>query len=179
MGRDWLKEIKLDWKVLRPQNSVNKLDEQLHSVLEDHADVFRDELGLLRDVKVSLQISPDTQPSYHRPRPVPYALRSRVEAELTRLEEDGVIEAVAHSDWAAPIVTVITRDGAIRICGDFKVTINQVAKQDMYPLPKVDDLLSTLARGRSFLNWILAMAAPSIFQRTMENLLKDIPNVVA
>ena len=126
MGQDWLKEIKLDWKVLHPLNSVNKLDEQMQSILEHHADVFRDELGLLRDVKVSLQISPDAQPSYHRPHPVPYALRSRVEAELNRLEEDGVIKAVAHSDWAAPIMPVIEKDGAIRICGDFKVIINQV-----------------------------------------------------
>ena len=77
---------------------------------------------MLRDVKVSLQTSPDAQPRYHRPRPIPYALRSRVEAELTRLEENGVIEAVAHSDWAAPIVPVVKRDGAIRICGDFKVS---------------------------------------------------------
>ena len=92
-------------------------------------------MGLLRDVKVSLQTSPDAQPRYHRPRPIPYALRSRVEAELTRyrLEENGVIEAVAHSDWAAPIVPVVKRVGAIRICGDFKVTVNQVAERDMYP----------------------------------------------
>ena len=75
-----------------------------------------------------------------------------MEDELTRLEEDGpgVIEPVAHSDWAAPIVPVVKRDGAIRICGDFKVTVNKVAKRDMYPLPKVEDLLSTLAGGKSF-----------------------------
>lgn len=45
LGRDWLKEIKLDWKVLQPLNSVNKLDEQLQPILEEHSEVFRDELG--------------------------------------------------------------------------------------------------------------------------------------
>ena len=209
-GRDWMKEIKLDWKLLQSLHSVNKVDDQLQSLLENHAEVFRDELGSLRDIKVTLQISPDAQPCYHRPRPIPYALRSRVEDELTRLEEDGVIEPVAHSDWDAPIVPVVKRDGAIR---DFKVTVNKVAKRDMYPLPKVEDLLSTLAGGKSFSKLDLShayqqlhlseeskplvtintskglyqytrlpfgvSAAPSIFQRTMENLLKGIPNVVA
>ena len=41
---------------------------------------------------------------------VPYptlCTNSRVEAELTKLEENGVIEAVANSDWAAPIIPVV------------------------------------------------------------------------
>ena len=81
---------------------------------------------------------------------VPFALRSRVEAELDRLENCGVFEPVSYSEWAAPIVPVVKQDGSIRICGDFRVTINQVAQRDMYPLPKVEDLLSTLAGGNAF-----------------------------
>ena len=86
------------------------------------------------------------------------SIRSRVEDELTRLEEVGVIDPVAHSDWSALIVSVIKRDGTIRICGDFKVTVNKVAKRDMYPFPKVEDLLSTLAGGKSFLKLDLSHA---------------------
>ena len=41
------------------------------------------------------------------------------------------------SDWAAPIVPP---DGSIRICGDYKVTINKATKQDVYLLPRVEDL---------------------------------------
>ena len=42
--------------------------------------------------------------------------------ELERLEREGVIEPVQFSDWAAPIVPVVKRDGSIWICGDYKVT---------------------------------------------------------
>ena len=49
------------------------------------------------------------------------------------------------SDWAAPIVPVLNKDGSLRICGDFKLTVNQVANSDVYPLPKVDDLFATLS----------------------------------
>ncbi len=68
-----------------------------------------------------------TQPIYLRPRPVPLALRPKVALEQEQLERDGVIEPVAFSAWAAPIVPVVKPDGSIRICGDFKVTVNKVA----------------------------------------------------
>jgi hypothetical protein len=54
------------------------------------------------------------------------------------------------SDWASLIVTVLKKDGSIRICGDFMVTLNQVLKVDQYPLPRIDDIFETLAGGRKF-----------------------------
>ena len=41
-------------------------------------------------------------------------------------------------------------DGRVRICGDYKVTINSAAKQDKYPLPHIDELFGSLAGGKSF-----------------------------
>ena len=70
--------------------------------------------------------------------------------ELERLQSDGVIQPVKHSDWASPIVPVVKRDGSIRICGDFKITVNQVANRDIYPLPRSEDLFNKLAGGQAF-----------------------------
>ena len=78
----------------------------------------------MQSVKVSLQVTADAKPIYQRSRPVPFALRSRVEAELDRFENCCVIEPVSYSEWAAPIVPVVKQDGSIRICSDFRVTIN-------------------------------------------------------
>ena len=129
LGRDWLKRIKLSWKELnlKELNYVNSVFQtsNLQSVLNDYSDVFKDELVLMHDIKISLQVVPGAQPLYHRPCPIPYAMRSRVNAELDRLEK-GVTKPVAHSVWAAPILLVVERDGPIRICGDFKVPLNQV-----------------------------------------------------
>ena len=41
-------------------------------------------------------------------------------------------------------------DGSIRICGDYKVTINPVLQVDQFPVPKPDDLFATLAGGKKF-----------------------------
>ena len=70
--------------------------------------------------------------------------------ELERLEKTGVIEPVQHADWAAPIVPVLKQDGSVRICGDYKLTVNQAAKTDSFPLPRIDDLFASLAGGQAF-----------------------------
>ena len=41
-------------------------------------------------------------------------------------------------------------DGNVRICGDYKVTINPYIDLDQYPMPNPDDLFSTLAGGKKF-----------------------------
>ena len=116
------------------------------------------------------------------------------------------------SEWAAPIVPVAKPNGTVRICGDYKLTVNQVSKLDNYPIPKTEDLLATLGGGEKFTKLDMSQAyqqmtldeesrkfttinthkglfqynrlpfgvssAPGIFQRTMENLLQGIPNVI-
>ena len=70
--------------------------------------------------------------------------------ELERLEKEGVIEKIMHSQWAAPIVPVPKGDGNLRISGDYKVTINPMLEVDQYPLPRPEDLFASLARGKQF-----------------------------
>ena len=72
-----------------------------------------------------------------------------MEAELQRLEDAGIIEPVQFADWAAPIVPVVKSDKeSIRICGDFKVTVNKASKLDRYPIPKIE--IARLAGGKTF-----------------------------
>ena len=92
----------------------------------------------------------DAKPWFHRARPVPFALKGHIEEALDQLEADSVLENVTHSDWAAPIVTVAKRDGSIRVCGDYKVTVNPVLDVDKYPLPRREDIFATLTGSKRF-----------------------------
>ena len=39
---------------------------------------------------------------------------------------------------------------SVRICGDFRMTVNPVSKLDSYPIPKVEDIFATLTKGKLF-----------------------------
>ena len=60
--------------------------------------------------------------------------------------------------WAAPIVPVEKSDGSIRICGDYKVTVNAVSKLENHPLPRVEDLFTAMSGGKLFSKLDLAHA---------------------
>jgi len=132
LGRDWLAKLKLNWKEIC---HMGQSTSDLQEIIDKHSSVFQEKLGEVVGVTAQLNVLPNVQPCFYRPRPVPYALRDKVEKELKRLEQQKVIEAVEYSDWAALIVPILKPDGYIHICGDHKLTINKVAKTEVYPLP--------------------------------------------
>ena len=70
--------------------------------------------------------------------------------ELDRLEKLGVLEKTTFCEWTAPIVVVPKKDGRMRICGDYKVTIYPSLDVDQYPLPKLEDIFACLTGGVKF-----------------------------
>ena len=149
-GRNWMKYIRPNWNQIATVHSTNRLQ----SILDKHEAVFKNELGRIRSHTAILKVKTDAVPKFCRARQVPFALRDTVGQELDRLERDGILTKVTHSEWAAPIVTVPKPDGRIRICGDYKVTINQALDVDQYPLPKPEDLFTALTGGKSSQSWI-------------------------
>ena len=101
-------------------------------------------------LKAKLVIKDGIVPKFCKARPVPYALKGQVEEELDRLTREGILEPVEIAEWAAPIVPVVKTDKKIRICGDFRLTINPALEVDRYPIPKIEDLLATLAGWKIF-----------------------------
>ena len=65
-------------------------------------------------------------------------------------EREGIIEPIEHSDWASPVMCVPKEDGTIRLCGDYKRTLNPNCCVDQYPLPRVDEMLASLAGCKRF-----------------------------
>ena len=119
-------------------------------MLSRHQSVFKDELGTMQGVKAKLLVKPESKPKFFKPRQVPYALNGTIEQELDRLENMGVIEKVRYSEWAAPIVPVVKPDNSIRVCGDYKVTVNSVLEIDQHPLPNPEELFVELSEGEKF-----------------------------
>ena len=158
LGQDWLHKLKLNWPAICHLSSSPTLE----SVLIMHNAVFNEELGCVQGMSAKIHVEPGSTPQFCKARPVPFALRGRVEQELDRLHESEVIKPVEYAEWAAPIVPVIKSDGSVCICGDYKVTVNRVAKVDSYPLPRIDDLFASLAGRKLFSKLDLAHAYQQI-----------------
>ena len=108
--------------------------------------------------EVKLNVDPNATPKFFKAHPFPLALREKVERELEKLQSMGIISPVQFSRWAAPIVPVVKQSGEVRICGDYKITVNRAASADSYPLPRVDELLANLAGGQYFSKLNLSQA---------------------
>ena len=111
-----------------------------------------------RGITAKLHISSIVKPHFYHPRSIAYALRSRVDQLLEKLVCEGIVVADKFAKWATPIVPVVKRDGSVRICGDYKLKVNQIAQVDTYSLPLVQDILASLANGNSFTKLDLAPA---------------------
>ena len=62
----------------------------------------------IKEFKAHLQIKPNSNLKLFKPRPVPYALRPKVEGELDRLESLGIISKVETAEFSTtPIVPVL------------------------------------------------------------------------
>ena len=144
-GRDWLKEIRLHWPLLHLETRKN-----LEEVLERHVEVFSPGLGRLKGLKAKIALKHDAQPRFWKTRPVALSRKPAVAHQLDKLEKEGLIKPVLYSDWAAPIVTPVKRDGTVRICGDFKVTVNPQLDVESYPLPRIDDIFASMNGGKHF-----------------------------
>ena len=156
LGRNWLKYIRLDWHNIFTIRTAKM--KPLNTLLQRHQSLFSKELGEIRPFTATLHIKPDATPRFFKPRPVPFAIKDAISQELKCLEQQGTISPVSHSQWATPIVPVPKKDGKFRICGDYKVTVNQVLAVEEYPLPTPEELFSTLSGGKIFSKLDLSQA---------------------
>ena len=153
MGRDWLRKIRLDWcsiKSLQAPTATLSPKERLDTMLDKYSDVFEDKLGTFTSAKAKLTLKEDSQPRFLKARQMPYALKPKVEEELRRLQNEGILNKVEWSEWATPIVPVPKKDGSVRLCGDYKVTVNPELQAEQYPLPRIEDIFANLAGGQKF-----------------------------
>lgn len=160
LGRYWMYELGIQ---AGPRIACNRLDVRQHTFnlnvfSSRFCKVFEDGLGRFTGGTVGFNLRPDARPVFMRARPLAYALREPVEKALDQLVKDGVITPVNSSDWATPIVPIMKKDGTIRVCGDFKITLNKCLEVDRFPLPKVEDLLAKLYGGEKFTKLDLSQA---------------------
>lgn len=134
IGRDMLTSRK---------NNVSH-EERIHSVEE--------ELGVIRNAKATLKIQDGTKPIFCSVREVPIPMQDAVDEELSRMLKMGVISEIKEggSEWASPLVCARRPNGKLRLCCDYKITINKFLLNDSYHPPDMETIFSKMGDAKVF-----------------------------
>ena len=153
LGRSWMQAFSelRKWLNEAPVHSVSVIRPEVDALCKEFSDLFAPGLGKLRGYQAHIYVKPDAKFRFFKPRSVAFAMKAKIDADLERLLNLGVIEPVETAECGAtPIVPVLKPNGTVRICGDFKVTVNSYADLQRYPLPYPEELRAALTGGRIF-----------------------------
>ena len=80
-GRDWMQRL-VNVNLLSNEEVATKLQKLLDNYAET---VFKPGLGKLEGITAQLILRPEATPRFHKSRPMPYALRPKVEETLKQM----------------------------------------------------------------------------------------------
>ncbi|KAF2890216.1 hypothetical protein ILUMI_15957 [Ignelater luminosus] len=155
IGRDLISKFKINLEI----NNISKENKLLHGVknpelkgiLHQFSELFQDKLGAYNACKVDFKVKKGTLPIFCKPRILPFAFRELVDKELDRLEAEDIITKVENNDWGTPLVPVLKADGkTLKLCADYRVTVNKYLDDIQYPFPRVEELFVALQGGEQF-----------------------------
>ena len=135
--------------------SVEK-QKQLRDLLDEFSDVFAlsdAELGCTNLVKHSIDTG-ENRPFRRQPYRTPIVRREVISQMTEDMTKQGIIQP-SMSPWASPVILVPKKDGSLRFCIDYR-QLNSLTKKDVYPLPRIDDILDTLGEAKYFSSLDLA-----------------------
>lgn len=90
----------------------------------------------------------EAAPIRQRFRPLPPTMYKEMRSLLADMLEKDIIRE-SSSPWAAPIVMVRKKSGEWRFCVDFR-KLNAVTHKDAFPLPRIEETLTSLAKAEWF-----------------------------
>ncbi|GBP51893.1 Uncharacterized protein K02A2.6 [Eumeta japonica] len=145
IGREWIRKLNIQFdinSIHKEENDITEKEfkEKLHKLLEQYRELFTEEIGEINNFQATYRLKAGTSPIFLKPRPVPLALRDQVENEIDRLEKEGILEKVAYSQWGTPVVPVIKQNGKVRLCADYRATLNKNIEDDNYPIPRIEEI---------------------------------------
>ncbi|XP_058803777.1 uncharacterized protein K02A2.6-like [Phymastichus coffea] len=73
---------------------------------------------------VSLKLKKDSKPIFFKARSVPFRLIKPVDSALNAWKSCDILQPISTSLYATPIVPILKKDGNVRVCGDYSVTVN-------------------------------------------------------
>lgn len=131
-------------------NIEKKFKEDLFKLLLEYRDCIAQstkELGCAKSAEMIIKLR-DEQAFYCRPYRMSLSEQEVVKGIVGELLDNGIIRE-SNSEFASPVVLVKKKDGDSRMCIDFR-KLNSMTVRDNFPLPRIDDQVNRLQRGKYF-----------------------------
>ncbi|UYV64482.1 hypothetical protein LAZ67_3000918, partial [Cordylochernes scorpioides] len=129
------------------KNLTFKEQERLKQILAKYTDLFSSRLGRTSLAKHQVHTE-DAKPIKHKPYRVSAKERTIIKDQIDEMLEEGIIRQ-SSSPWSFPVILVKKRDGKYRFCVDYR-KLNEVTVKDVYPIPRIDDVMDTLQGSKYF-----------------------------
>ena len=115
-------------------------------MVTEYYDVFKPpDMPAERKIDQKIELEPGAAPLYHRQYCVSAAELAKVWHQLEEYLEKGWI-CPSSSPCGAPIVFIRKKTGELRMTVDYRA-LNHQTKKDVYPPPRIDDLLYKLSKA--------------------------------
>ncbi|UYV67129.1 hypothetical protein LAZ67_4004017, partial [Cordylochernes scorpioides] len=129
------------------ENLPPKEQKELKQVLERYGDLFSSRLGRTNLAKHRIDTE-DAKPIKHKPYRVSAKERDIIKEQIDEMLTEGIIRP-SSSPWSFPVILVKKRDGKYRFCVDYR-KLNNVTVKDVYPIPRIDEVMDTLQGSTHF-----------------------------
>ncbi|UYV69438.1 K02A2.6-like, partial [Cordylochernes scorpioides] len=139
-------------------HAINNTCKHCDSLINDYGSIFEYKSGHIKGIKCHLDVKADFIPKFYKFRQVPFALKQLVENEIDKLVDLNILSPIDRSDCASPLVCVAKPDGQIRLCADFKKSLNPYLEDVKYPIPNIDSVLSNFQGNKLFTKLDLSKA---------------------
>jgi hypothetical protein len=111
-------------------------------------DIMEGHVNATETITHIITVEPGTKPIKQKTRGIPQAFQAEFKRTIKEMKDSGMI-VDSKSPWCSPVRLVKKPDGSIRVCIDFR-KLNSVTKKDSYPIPKIDNLFTHLAKAKVY-----------------------------
>ena len=116
------------------------------NLVTEYSDVFEPPgMPVERAIDYKIELEPGATPPYRHQYCVSAAELAEVRSQLDEYLKKGWI-CPSSSPYGAPIVFIRKKTGELHMTVDYRA-LNRQTKKDIYPLPRIDDLLNKLSKA--------------------------------
>ena len=142
---------------------VLELQRACKGLCNEFSEIFKPELGCLKDLELEVAFKSDATPIFCKPRTVPFAIVDDLNQAIEVGIKRGIWEPTQFCEYGTLVVPVRKasmpgKKSKLRVCGDYSVTANQQLEIHRHPMPNPEYLMQKLSGGFCFTKIDLADA---------------------